>query len=88
VLRTRRPVCDGLVLFGDAPHPSLSLRAALRAFYDAGRRSQGEMWRIALFERKLPHGRGNGSKASSQEIRKASRARAPDSPMSAEHKEV
>ena len=41
----RRPVY-GPVLFGDAPHPSLSLRAALRAFYDAKRRRQGVLWSV------------------------------------------
>jgi hypothetical protein len=42
----------GLVLFGEAPHPSPPLRAALRdtfrgskrAFCDASRRSQGVKW--------------------------------------------
>jgi restriction system protein len=33
---------------------------------------------LALFERNLPYGRGNGSKNVSFKIRKASRARAPD----------
>jgi hypothetical protein len=43
---------------------------------------------VAAFERKFPQGRGNGSKNASFEIRKASRARTPDSPLPGEHRDM
>ena len=43
-----------------------------------------DVQQVAPFERHLRHGSRNESKNSSFEIRKASRARAPDSPMPGE----
>jgi hypothetical protein len=52
------------------------------------RASRGEVSRVALFERKLLQGSGNGSKNASFEIQEATQSHASESPVPGERKDV